>query len=333
MAMYRLLLTGALVAASPLSSDPAPSINIDTDRITVSGISAGGQMAHQLHIAYSDLFSGAGILAGGPFGCADGSLATAMARCMGKVDGALPVTELAAEIRTAAADGLLADTAALADDPVWLFHGTLDKIVAAEVSDALELLYAGFVPEGQIRYVNDFEAAHNFPTRGHGHPCASSQPPFMGDCDYDAAGELLKHLYPGLETPGSPVETGLTTATLPGATAAGLSETAYLFIPPACTGEKTCSLHLVLHGCAQSSAQAGTDFMVQSGYLPWAEANDIVLAFPQVAPGASNPFACWDWWGYTGADYRWRDGAQMKVLTDWIRTLATYEPEEVHLTE
>ena len=151
---------------------------------------------------------------------------------------------------------------------------------------------------------------------------ADKKSPFVGDCDYDAAGEMLKHLYPGLDTPGTQSETGLTTVTLPGATSAGLSETAYLFIPPACTGEQACSFHLVLHGCAQSSVQVGTTFMEQSGYLPWAEANDIVLAFPQVIPGAANPFACWDWWGYTGAAYRWRDGAQMKVLTDWISTLA-----------
>jgi len=318
-----MLLTSALLAASPVSSNQVPSLNIDPDRITVSGISAGGQMAHQLHIAYSDLFSGAGILAGGPFGCADGSLATAMARCMTKVDGALPVKELAAEIRTAAADGLVADTAALADDPVWLFHGTLDTVVATGVSDAVAVLYGEFVPDGQIRYVNDFAAAHNFPARGHGHPCDASLPPFVGDCDYDVAGEILKHLYSGLEKPGSQSETELTTVTLPGATTAGLSEMAYLFVPPACVdGNQVCAFHMVLHGCAQSSVQVGTDFIVQSGYLPWAEANDIVLAFPQVIPGAANPFACWDWWGYTGSDYRWRNGAQMKVLTDWVHTLA-----------
>jgi len=317
--MYRLLLTGALVASSPLASDPAPALNIDTDRITVSGISAGGQMAHQLHIAYSDLFSGAGIIAGGPFGCADGSLATAMARCMGKVDGALPVTELADGIRTAATEGLVADTAALADDPVWLFHGTLDSIVASEVSDAIEVLYAGFIPQAQIRYVNDFEAAHHFPTRGQGHACTTSLPPFLGDCNYDAAGEILKHLYSDLEAPGSEPEAALTTVPLPGATEAGLSDTAYLFIPPACAGgEQACAFHLVLHGCAQSTVQVGTAFIEQSGYLPWAQTNGIVLAFPQVIPGPANPFACWDWWGYTGTDYRWRNGAQMKVLADWI---------------
>ena len=27
-------------------------------------------------------------------------------------------------------------------------------------------------------------------------------------------------------------------------------------------------------------------------------------------------------WGYTGTEYRWRDGAQMEVLADWIRDLA-----------
>ena len=65
----------------------------------------------------------------------------------------------------------------------------------------------------------------------------------------------------------------------------------------------------------------GTDFIQQSGYLSWAEANDIILAFPQVVPGTLNPYACWDWWGYTDADYRWRNGKQMVVLTDWIKSL------------
>jgi poly(3-hydroxybutyrate) depolymerase len=320
--MYSLLLIILLLAASPVLSDPVTSPNIDSNRITVSGISAGGQMAHQLHIAYSDLFSGAGIIAGGPFGCADGSLTTAMARCMGTVDGPLPIAELAAGINTAAEEGSIAGTENLADDPVWLFHGTLDTTVAAEVSDATGTLYAEYVPEGQIRYVNDFAVGHTFPARGQGHACTAMQPPFVGDCDYDAAGEILKHLNPGLETPQSAPVTELKAVSLPGATAAGLSDTAYLFVPPACADdEQACALHLVLHGCAQSAVSVGTDFIEQSGYLPWAETNDIVLAFPQVAPGPLNPYACWDWWGYTGAEYRWRNGKQMVVVTDWINNL------------
>ena len=36
---------------------------------TVSGMSSGGFMAVQMHVIYSDLFEGAGVVAGGPFYC------------------------------------------------------------------------------------------------------------------------------------------------------------------------------------------------------------------------------------------------------------------------
>ena len=317
----RSLLIGFLaLAATSAVAGPALDLNIDPDRVTVSGISAGAQMAHQLHIAYPDVFSGAGIIAGGPFGCAEGSLATAMTRCMGSVDGELPLAQFADEIRSAAKDGRLGDTAMLADDPVWIFHGALDKTVAAKLSDATAKLYGEFLPSKNIHFVNDIEVAHTFPTRGHGNECTSTASPFIGDCDYDAAGELLQHLYGKLESPRTEIKAELIETVLPGAVAAGLLEKAYLYVPSACNhAEQSCKAHLVLHGCAQSTAQIGTAFIEQSGYLPWAEANNIVLAFPQVASSAANPIACWDWWGYTGASYRWRDGAQMKVLADWLR--------------
>ncbi|MGK2924080.1 MAG: PHB depolymerase family esterase, partial [Lysobacterales bacterium] len=109
---------------------------------------------------------------------------------------------------------------------------------------------------------------------------------------------------------------------LPGAAGAGLAETAYLFVPAGCSADgEACALHLVLHGCAQSAAQVETAFIEQSGYLDWAAANDIVLAFPQVVPGPANPYACWDWWGYTGEAYLWREAPQMRVLVDWLQSL------------
>ena len=45
--------------------------NVDADSVSVSGMSAGGFMAAQLGIAYSDVFKvGFGVFAGGPFDCA-----------------------------------------------------------------------------------------------------------------------------------------------------------------------------------------------------------------------------------------------------------------------
>ena len=305
------------------ASEHEQSPGIDPEQITVSGISAGAYMAHQLHIAYPEIFSGAGIIAGGPFGCAEGSLTTAMSRCMASVNTPLPVPEFAEQIRVAARDGMVGDYAALADDPVWIFHGALDSSVAGALSEALVALYSDFIPTENIRYVNHIEAAHNFPTRGQGTDCSAVESPFIGDCDFDAAGELLQYLYGELESPAAKHKAELTEVTLTAADAAGMAETAYLYVPPAChQAGQSCKAHLVLHGCGQSGEQIGTTFIKQSGYLAWAEANNIVLAFPQVAPAAANPVACWDWWGYTGSEYRWRNGAQMKVLADWILRLS-----------
>ncbi len=203
--MYRLLLTGVLLAVSPVLSASTPSLNIDTDRITVSGISAGAQMAHQLHIAYPDIFSGAGLIAGGPFGCAEGSLTTAISRCMGSVNGELPLAEFAKQIRSAVEQGWIGDTAALSDDRVWVFHGT---------------------------------------------DCSATESPFIGSCDYDAAGILLQQLYGKLEAPATELKTELIKTTLPGALAAGMDEVAYLFIPGTCTQTaQPCKTHLVLLQC------------------------------------------------------------------------------------
>ncbi|MBT8064841.1 MAG: PHB depolymerase family esterase, partial [Gammaproteobacteria bacterium] len=75
--MKKLIFTALLVAVTANAGE-TPGLNIDQSRVTVSGISAGAHMAHQLHIAYSDRFSGAGIISGGPYSCADNSLLTAM---------------------------------------------------------------------------------------------------------------------------------------------------------------------------------------------------------------------------------------------------------------
>lgn len=320
-----ILLISTLLATPFASAGEVPELNIDRDRVTVSGVSSGAHMAHQMHIAYSDMFSGVAILSGGPYNCAENSLGTAMGRCMEEVEEPLPVADFAAVIRTDAQAGKLADPANMADDRVWLFHGTKDVTIAPEVHNSVETLYQEFIPADQIHSVNDIEAGHFFPAKGQGHACSEMEPPFVGDCGYDAAGELLQYLYPGLEQPGTETPIALIEVSLPGADDAELMETAYLYVPPACSsGDEKCAMHMVLHGCAQSAEKVGTEFIEQTGYIPWAEANGIVLAFPQVEKSLIaplNPHGCWDWWGYTGDDYRYRDGAQMTVLADWINSM------------
>ena len=310
--------------APTLASDEL-SLDIDPERITVSGISSGGYMATQLHIAYSDVFSGMAMLSGGPYNCARNSLRTALRYCTTNTEQPLPAAGFASDIRAASAAGNIADPKNLVDDRVWLFRGTRDSKVSALVHWAAADLYAEFVPADQIRRVDSIAADHVFPASGRGNDCSEVIRPYVGDCEYDGAGELLGFLYAGLTEPQAGQVGDVRSVELPGAAEADLMDTAYVYVPSACeNGAQSCALHLVLHGCDMSAEVIGTDFIETGGYLPWAEANGIVLAFPQVSKSMAlpmNPHGCWDWWGYTGDDYAWRTGAQQTALVNWIRSL------------
>lgn len=50
---------------------------------------------------------------------------------------------------------------------------------------------------------------------------------------------------------------------------------------------------------------------MHGGYLPWADANDIVVMFPQAQGNPiTNPKACWDWFGVDGPAFASRLGSQ-----------------------
>ena len=115
-----------------------PSLNIDTTQTTVSGLSAGGYMAVQLHVAYSATFKkGAGVVAGGPFYCAQGSVVTATGACMASPAG-ISVSALVANTNTWASQGLIDPVANLQSSKLYLFSGTLDSAVKPGVMDALK---------------------------------------------------------------------------------------------------------------------------------------------------------------------------------------------------
>ena len=282
-------------------------------RITVSGISAGGYMAHQLHVAYSDRISGAGVIAAGPYNCAEGNLATAMGRCMAKANPGPDPEAIVATIRAMAERDQVAPPANLEGDPVWILRGRNDAIVAPDVVVSLETVYQTLGSNVVARY--DLPFAHHFPTESEGSPCDSSTPPFLGQCDFDAAGQILKHLYPDLQPPSDGPAGAWETVEVTDAQAAHLLATAYRYQPPECD-EGSCDVHVVLHGCAQSSATVAKAFVEGAGYQRWADTNGLVLLFPQVQPSPVNPYACWDWWGYSGSDYLTRNGVQVRAIMD-----------------
>jgi poly(3-hydroxybutyrate) depolymerase len=309
-------------ASEHAAESAGPAYVIDGDRITVSGLSSGAYMAGQLHVAHSDLFSGAALLAGGPYYCAEGSIAQGLGPCV--QGGAIDIDRLAAYAREAAASGAIDRVVNLADDPVWIFIGTADDKVAAGVAKAAADFYRALDAGAELTFVDDVDVVHGMPTLDTGLACDSFGTPFIHDCDYDAAGLLLAALYgelePRTEAPGE-----LRALAQPGGAGAEMLETGYLYVPAACAMGENCGVHVALHGCGQSSAFVGDAFASGAGYNEWAESNHLLVLYPQadssqVAP--MNPYGCWDWWGYTNGDYATRGGAQVQVIKAMLDELA-----------
>lgn len=309
---------------------PLPALGIDAARVTVSGISSGAYMAQQVHLALNEHVRGAGLIAGGPYGCASGALETALAACMAPPQPP-DVAALAARVRERAASGALAALAHLAGDRVWVFHGRADRTVSAAVTAASAELYRQLDP-ALVPVVEDtLDAGHLFPTVHQGVRCAATEPPYIGRCGYDAVAAMFAVL---LELPAAPAaaprgrllavdQAGLDAPGRP----AAMDGSAWLYVPPQCEAGG-CGLHVAFHGCEQSQGRITRQFVDQTGYLGHADRAGLVVLFPQARASfvPLNPKACWDWWGYTGPEYDTRAGAQIRLVAAMIARLATPVP-------
>jgi len=324
----------AVAACSRGADDAAggerlPRLPIDPGSVTVSGISSGGAMAAQFHVAHSSLVRGAGLLAASPYRCAEGSVREALGRCM-KGEPQIPVTQLVEQTRQLARDGRIDAVAGLEGGRVWLFHGAADPYVHTRVADALEAYYRAFVAPADLARVELAGASHTFPTAdATAAPCGVSETPFLGNCGLDGARALLAHAYGELAPGRAAREAGLVQFDqrpyANEAGSAGLAESGWMYVPETCAAgaANACRLHVVFHGCQQGGSFVGDAFVRRAGYLEVAEANRIVLLFPQVEKSLQplNAFGCWDWWGYEGEDYATRDGRQIRAVRAMIADL------------
>ena len=302
---------------------------VDRQRISVSGISAGAFMAHQLHIAFSDVFCGAGLVAGGPYLTSQGSLWGALAHGLRGMPPPDHV-QLSGIAETLAELGGIADLSNLKSSRVWAFHGTQDTVVRRGVSDALVNFYRRFMDEVAIEYVDSVDVVHAMPTDQFGTPAdGRSESPYIVNCDYDAAGALLQHIHGPLQPRATEMKGELMEFDqlifLGNAQAASMDNLGYVYFPSGAFEGRQCGVHVALHGCKQQRGAVGSTFAQEAGYNAWAESNDIIVLYPQACASNGfslyNPLASWDWWGYSGQDYALRTGRQMKAIVDMVSTL------------
>jgi len=312
--------------SSAVAADRLPGYHAEVSTFTVSGVSSGGYMAVQLHFAHSSRVSGIGALAAGPYYCARGSLWRAWNECM---KGSPPVSKKDSELF--ARDARIDPIANLGKARVWLFSGTHDRTVVPAVVDALAGQYMLFGPAPVV--VKDKPAGHAMVTEDAGNACDVSEPPFINDCDYDAAGALLRHLLERLSPPSKAPAGRLLRfdqVELGGTRAASMAAEGFFYLPKACEAER-CRVHVVFHGCRQGADEVGERFVREAGYNRWADTNRLIVLYPQASVRYAwwtfNPRGCWDWWGYTGHDYATKEAAQIRAVMAMVERLGS-KPKE-----
>ena len=355
----RILLAGLaallLSATARAEPQPLPALNIDIKQTSVSGISSGGFLAVQFQVAHSSIVKGAGVIAAGPWNCAQGDVMTATTKCSCTLPTAAcqvsatsaNVPALVAATRQAAAKGLIDDPANLARQRVYTFAGGKDGTVPKPVVAQLDDYYRAMgLPPSSLSAVIKADAGHTLPTADFGNACSVTGEPYMGMCGLDAAHDLLSWIYGPLKprqaaTPRGkfiqfnqkPYEpsTGMFSFAK-----TGLDSTGWLYVPEACAKGQACKLHVALHGCKQgqsylplalvgggSDLYYGTTFVKHAGFDTWADENKLVILFPQAVSTWNNPNGCWDWWGYTDAHYADKQGIQIRALKSMVDRLSS----------
>ncbi|KAA2286167.1 extracellular catalytic domain type 2 short-chain-length polyhydroxyalkanoate depolymerase [Arenimonas fontis] len=322
----RLFLLSAMVlvaACGGSRGEPLPRLDIERGRVAVAGLSSGAYMAAQAHLALAERLDGVALIAGGPPGCAQGQLQVALGPCMVARPHGPDVPALLARARERAADGRAAPLSALAGDRVLVMHGTEDATVNPAVGAAARDFYTALVEEGiafELTWDGERRFGHVWPTVAEGGDCLDGGSPWLGACGFDAAGEVMHHLFGPVEgAPGEP-RGELRRFGQAGLAADGgdplLADEGFLYLPPECAAGEACGLLVAFHGCQQDIGSVGDTFARGSGLNAWADLHRVAVLYPQARSSylPLNPKACWDWWGYTGEDYDTRTGAQLRWL-------------------
>jgi poly(3-hydroxybutyrate) depolymerase len=330
------LLAGFTQAARAEKAEPLPALNVDLRETSVSGLSSGGFMAVQFMVAHSEIVKGAGIVAAGPYWCAQGNALTATTRCSCTLDpshkmcsvdkDSADVQALVAATRRFARDGLIDDPRHMSRQRSLLIAGGKDRTVPPPVVDQLrDYLVAMGAAADAVRRTTLADAGHALPTPAYGSACNVTGSPYINDCDYDAAREILGWVHGELQPPRAGPRQGrfirydqrpYKPSLFGFDWTSGLDETGWVYVPDSCARGEPCRVHVALHGCRQGQSYSstpawswagsgyGTTFVDHAGYDVVADTTRIVVLYPQaVSVMFRNPNGCWDWWGYTGIGY------------------------------
>jgi len=200
-------------------------------------------------------------------------------------------------------------------------------VVAASVANdaATFLRHYG----ADVTYVNNVASGHGWISPIGPGACPATLTPYINNCGVNPESSFLSMWLGSVNSPnnGSPAGQMIQFSQnqySPGGNAAsvGLAPTGYEYVPGTCAAGAACKLVLALHGCGMSAADIGDAFIDDTYLNQYADTNNLVVLYPQVATTdlTANPLGCWDWWGYLpdDANYAQKSGAQMSAVMAMI---------------
>ena len=343
-----LLLTAPVLPASEESTQMLAGYGADLHKTSVSGLSSGAFMTSQLYLAHSDIMVGAGIVAGGPYLCALSwesffipPLTTATTSCMDPFFSLWGpnVSYLVSKTEALAEAGKIDALSNLADDRIYLFSGRKDHTVnTTVVDDTYDFFQAIGISADAMRYNSSVDAGHAIITADQQDvPCADTSAPYINDCGFSQAERIIRQIYPAARPPA----TTLSSQVIPfdqreflSGDHTSMATAGYVYVPQYCREHEGCAVHVAIHGCQQSvhsleqAGFRGDLYYATTGYNEMADANQLIVLYPQVDISSGSPFnpqGCWDFWGYSATsdnDFYSRDAPQIKALYAMIERLA-----------
>lgn len=300
---------------------PLSAYFVEKDQNSVSGLSSGAFMTVQLHLAHSSTFVGAGIIAGGPYRCAETFRGSAVLAGDACVLNALyiamaPLTpavapkphQLARDAQELAAADRIDPIANIQEHRLYIFTGTNDKVLSPVAVKATHDFYLALgVPAGNIMFVDDVPAGHSIITDNpEDSPLGANQPPYL-NYGGDAFGnrmqshDVLNQIYPDLKPPASRLTGELLRFDqrpfIDDFDRASMNDYGYVYVPASVLdGGKARGVHIAFHGCkqgcsyvsdtygrsdSQSQPPYGNRYILTTGYNSMADSNDLIVLYPQ----------------------------------------------------
>lgn len=267
---------------------------------------------------------------------------------------------LAALARETARAGRIDPLDNLRDHRVYIFTGWEDKVVKSSVVRATRDFYRELGVRGEaISFVDDQPAGHSILTDNpEDQPISVNRPPYINFGGYMQSHRILDHIYGDEDVHGrlKPPATTLSGELLRFDQSeffadydarASMGHLGFVYVPGSVlAGGRARGVHIVLHGCKQgysyvdfvngradiaNRASYGSRYVTTTGYRHWADANDLIVLYPQVEARddniVQNPAGCWDWWGYSSLDrdapdYYSRDAIQIRAIHAMLRRVS-----------